>query len=195
MKEDILEALVDEYLQHKGYFTTHNIKFKPHKNHPDYNSQQDSVHSDIDVLAYNPRLNGPERVLIVNCKSWQNGLNPESKISEFENNKIVSGREAWRSFRELLKPKWSEAFIDKIFKITGTKEFTHITAVTCLKNSKDTWENYKPFQQAMNENPVKLITLNEILDDLYPIINKTPASSTIGRFLQITKASGWLDKN
>ena len=29
MKEDILEQLVDDYLQTEGYFTRHNLKFKP----------------------------------------------------------------------------------------------------------------------------------------------------------------------
>lgn len=127
MKEDILEQLVDEYLQHKGYFTTHNVKFRPNKSHADYNSKQDSVHSDIDVLAYNPTLEGPERVLVVNCKSWQNGLNIKSKLSEFEQNKIVSGREAWRGFRELLNPKWSEAFREKVYEASGSRVFTHVT--------------------------------------------------------------------
>lgn len=194
MKEDILEQLVDEYLQHKGYLTTHNVKFKPDKNHPDYNSRQDSVHSDIDVLAYNPKLRGHERVLVVNCKSWQGGLNPKAKIDEFENGKISAGREAWRGFRELLKPKWSEAFINSVYEITGLSKFTHVTAVTVLKGEKDVWESYQPFQNALNGNPVKLLTLNEMLDELYPIINNTPAASTVGRFLQVTKASGWLEK-
>jgi hypothetical protein len=29
MKEDILEQLVDDWLQSRGYFTQHNLKFKP----------------------------------------------------------------------------------------------------------------------------------------------------------------------
>jgi hypothetical protein len=29
MKEDVLEQIVDDYLQFKGYFTTHNVRFKP----------------------------------------------------------------------------------------------------------------------------------------------------------------------
>lgn len=44
MKEDILEQLVDEYLQHQGYFTRHNVKFKPDVDHLEYNSQQDSLY-------------------------------------------------------------------------------------------------------------------------------------------------------
>ena len=42
MKEDILEQLVDEYLMHKGYFTMHNMKFKPRKDHPEYVTNKDS---------------------------------------------------------------------------------------------------------------------------------------------------------
>ena len=38
MKEDILEQIVDDYLQFKGYFTTHNVRFKPDPSHPDRNS-------------------------------------------------------------------------------------------------------------------------------------------------------------
>ena len=96
MKEDILEQLVDEYLQHKRYFTRHNIRFRPDRGHPDFISNQDSVHSDIDVLGVNPLLQGHERVVAVNCKSWQGGFNPKSKITELEGDKIISGRETWR---------------------------------------------------------------------------------------------------
>jgi hypothetical protein len=28
MKEDILEQIVDDYLQFKGYFTTHNVRLE-----------------------------------------------------------------------------------------------------------------------------------------------------------------------
>lgn len=51
MKEDILEQMVDEYLQHKGYFTRHNIKFRPAGDHAEYDTRQDAVHSDIDVIG------------------------------------------------------------------------------------------------------------------------------------------------
>lgn len=79
-------------------------------------------------------------------------------------------------------------------EITGSKKFTHVTAVTLLKGKKDVWENYNPFKSALNNNPVTILTLNDMLDELYPIINQTPAASTVGRFLQVTKASGWLEK-
>jgi len=54
MKEDILEQLVDDWLQCRGYFTRHNLKFKPRRDRKDFEQRQDSVPSDIDVLAINP---------------------------------------------------------------------------------------------------------------------------------------------
>ena len=194
MKEDILEQLVDEYLKHKGYFTNHNIKFKPSKNHIDYIQSQDSVNSDIDVLAIHPQRNGPEKVLAVNCKSWQSGLTPARKIIEIEQGKVISGRKAWKSFRELYSHKWSEAFIEKISSVTGSDGFTHVTAVTKINGDKATWETHQPFTDRLRGAPVSLMSLNEILDDMYPSIQKTPAPSNVGRLLQIIKASGWINR-
>jgi len=100
-KEDILEQLVEEFLIHRGYFVRHNVKFLPRKDHAEFSSRLDSNHSDIDVLGYNPLIDGPDRVWAVSCKSWQAGFDPVVKIAEIEKNKIVSGREAWKTFREL----------------------------------------------------------------------------------------------
>jgi hypothetical protein len=81
------------------------IKYRPHPSNPDFSARQDAVPSDIDVLGINPSLEGAARVIAVNCKSWQSGFRPKSKITEIENNKVVSGREAWKAFRELTKIK------------------------------------------------------------------------------------------
>ncbi len=62
-KEDILEQIVEEYLVHKGYFVQHNIKFRPSKNHPKFNTRQDSNHSDIDVIGYHPRKESASKKL------------------------------------------------------------------------------------------------------------------------------------
>lgn len=194
MKEDILEQLVDEYLQHKGYFTRHNIKFKPDQDHPDYVKKSDSNHSDIDVLAIHPNIKGVSKVIAVSCKSWQGGFFPEVKIRELEENKIVSGREAWKGFRELVIPKWSEAFVKTITEVTGSCKFTYLTAVTVIKGEKAAWEKYPRFTQAMNGNPVKLLEISDILEEIYPDLTTTMASTDIGRLLQVVKASGWLKK-
>ncbi|PTP26702.1 NERD domain-containing protein [Vibrio splendidus] len=190
MKEDILEQLVDEYLQHKGYFTQHNIKFRPRKDHPDFITNQDSNHSDIDVLAINPLLNGPNRILAVSCKSWQKGFNPQEKITQITENKTVSGREAWKGFRELIVPKWNEAFKKAVFDMTGSTEFTYVTAVTRLKGDKAVWEEHPLFIQSMGSK-VEILTFSNILDELYPGLDTTMASSEVGRLLQLIKASNW----
>ena len=70
MKEDILEQLVDDYLKFNGFFTIHNVKFKPAESDPDYSRQHDCVASDIDVMGFHPLRRGSESVWVVGCKSW-----------------------------------------------------------------------------------------------------------------------------
>jgi hypothetical protein len=67
--------------------------------HAEYDTRQDAVHSDIDVIGIHPRLDGARRVIVVSCKSWQSGFRPEYWIDAIAKNKVVSGREAWRSGR------------------------------------------------------------------------------------------------
>jgi hypothetical protein len=89
MKEDILEQLVDDYLQHKGYFTMHNVKFKPLPTADGYVANDDRVDSDIDVVGFNPMLKGPERVFVVSCKSWQSGFDLSHWIYGIEHDKNI----------------------------------------------------------------------------------------------------------
>ncbi len=189
-KEDILEQLVEEYLIHKGYFVKHNIKYLPRKDHPDYITNQDSNHSDIDVLAFHPLIKGPEKVLAVSCKSWQSGFNISTELTALKHNKKIRGREAWRGFRELIVPKWSEAFIEAIKDNAGTEEFTYILAVTKVNGNRDEWENYSVFQKSLRHNPITLLTFSEIITEVARNINTTLAATEVGRMLQVFKASG-----
>lgn len=193
MKEDILEQIVDEYLQAKGYFTLHNVKFKPSSNHNDYVLNQDSNHSDIDVLGFNPLLTSNKRVMAVSCKSWQGGFKPISIINALENDKRVGGKEAWKHFRELTKDKWAEAMINCVKKATNENEFTYVTAVTLLKGDKATWENYAPFQTVIKQ-PVEVWTFEDIVRFLTNKLSTTMASSEIGRMLQLLIASNQIQK-
>src|SRR3990172_13173184 len=140
MKEDILEQLIDDYMQLKGYFTIHNIKYKPNAADKGYRKDQDSVHSDLDVIGINPKLRGASRVWVVNCKSTQIGFNPKDVIKRIKNNQRYGNKPAWKHFRELTNRKWTNAMFDKIFNITGTSKFVHVTAVTFLVGEKDNWE-------------------------------------------------------
>jgi hypothetical protein len=189
MKEDILEQLVDDYFQAEGYFTRHNIKFRPRRDHPDFKSNKDSNHSDIDVIGIHPKRKGFEEVVAVSCKSWQGGFRIATKIDEIEKNKKVSGRVAWQAFRELTIPKWSEAFIDAVETATGSRKFTYVLAVTVIVGDRGDWERYPRFVEAMGGNPIRLIDLTEMLNRIRSTSTTTVASSTIGRVLQLMRAA------
>ena len=189
MKEDILEQLVDDYLQGNGYFTRHNIKFRPRANHPDFNSKKDSNHSDIDVIGINPKRKGADAIWVVSCKSWQSGFRVKSKLDEILQNKRVSGKEAWQHFRELVKPKWSEAFIKSVEDATGSRKFTYVLAVTAIVGNRKLWENHSAFINSMEGNPIRMIELSEMLDHVQKMSSTTVASSQIGRVLQLMRAA------
>jgi hypothetical protein len=107
MKEDVLEQIVDDYLQFKGYFTTHNVRFKPNRDHLSFEADQDRVSSDVDVVGLHPQRTDDQRVIVVTCKSWQAGFNPRRKLDELRGVATNPKRETWRHFRELWVPKES----------------------------------------------------------------------------------------
>lgn len=82
MKEDVLEQIVEDYLQFKGYLTVHNVRFKPRADHPDFQRRDDSVSSDVDIVGYHPRLAGVDRVIAVTCKAWQAGFDATGMLAQ-----------------------------------------------------------------------------------------------------------------
>lgn len=189
-KEDILEQIVEEYLLHAGYFVRHNVKFLPNPTHKDFESKSDSNHSDIDVIGYHPNKSGPEKVMVVSCKSWQSGFNPAVELNNIQLGKVVRGREAWKAFRELVKPKWSEALRAKIFEETGETEFTYVTAVTKLTGDKNPWVLNQEFIAALGGNPLQIIDLSEMLGSISSSLSTSLAGTEVGRMLQLFKAAG-----
>ena len=111
MNADILEQVVEEYLQHRGYFTMHNVRFKPDRKHAAWNEKEDCVSSDVDVVGANPLHRGAERVWVISCKAWQSGFHARSKMAALEKsisipstNETVGSvkfrpRAAWKFFR------------------------------------------------------------------------------------------------
>jgi hypothetical protein len=194
MKEDILEQIVDDYLQMRGFFTRCNIKFRPRKTHRHFSTKDDAVANDIDVIGVNPHLRGTAKVWVVSCKSWVTGFNIKSKLTELQQNKKRSGREAWKLFRELMVPKWSEAFREAVLRETGCRKFTYVTAVTRFSGDRSAWEQSGRFRRAMRGNPIRLLSLSEMVCYMMPLITKTPAGSDLGRTLQLLKASGVLEE-
>jgi hypothetical protein len=192
MKEDVLEQILDDFLKFKGYFTRHNVKFKPKTDHLDFSQNKDAVASDIDVIGYNPNLTGPERVIVASCKSYQAGFDPASMVRKIDDDKVQSGRQAWQGFRELVKPKWAEAFRSKVIELTGSDQFVYWTVVTSVKNPGgiSAWTE-KPLFRENIQNEIRIVSLSEMLDELWKHDVKTPEASEIGRLIQLIKASGW----
>ena len=188
-KEDILEQIVEDYLIQKGYFVQHNLKFKPRPDHQEFIKNQDSNHSDIDVIGFNPKLDGFDRVWAVSCKSWQAGFSPFFYLGAIKEKKRVNGREAWRGFRELTNPKWSEAFIDAVEAASGTREFTYVTAVTKVRGDREVWENHEPFRAALGGNPTKIITFSEMFREIRGGLTTTLAATEVGRLIQLIESS------
>ena len=189
-KEDILEQIVEEYLLHCGYFVRHNLKFRPRSGHPDFIGNQDSNHSDIDVIGFHPRKRGSRQVLVVSCKSWQGGFSPRRWIEAIKDNKTLHGRPAWKTLRELTEPKWSEAFLEAVRDVTGTGKFTYVTAVNRLEGDKSVWEQHKPFSDAIGRNPVEILTFSEMVARIQGGLSTALAGTEVGRMLQLFKAAG-----
>lgn len=200
MKEDILEQLIDGYfLRQPGTFTKHNVKYRPdQKTLKKEDKNKYSVHSDIDILSVNLKT---KTTNVVTCKSWQGGFDIEKHLewlSDKKNHsKKVSGREVWKSFRELTDQVWSKAFRDKILEETNSKNFNYIIAVTKLNHSKKINEfcNNKNLLNMLSDNgnfkvTISFLTLETIITTIQDEPQNTAVESTeIGRFLQLLNAA------
>ena len=189
-KEDILEQIVGEFWIHRGYFVQHNIKFLPRRDHPDFVSIKDSNHSDIDVIGFHPRREGAGKVVAVSCKSWQAGFNPASEIRAITDEKIKRGRLAWQGFRELVVPKWSEAFVQAVENATGSPSFTYVLAVSKVAGDRTLWQNHQPFRDALGGNPIEIWTFKDMMLEIQAVLKTTLAATEVGRMLQMLKAAG-----
>lgn len=190
MKEDVLEQIVEDYLQFKGYFTMHNIGFKPSHAHPDYVGREDAVRSDVDVLGYNPTLTGCDRVIVVSCKAWQGGFDATGKLAELNDTKKNPSRATWRHFRELWIPKWSDAFLSVIESLTCSREFAYRIAVTRLRGDAAAWAADPTIGKNLPGCSVGFLTLEEMWTSMLAKLTTTPAPSEIGRLAQLLKAAG-----
>ena len=193
MKEDILEQIVDDYLQHRGYFTQHNIRFRPRQNHPEFLTSTDSNHSDIDVVGIHPRLSGLDRVMVVSCKSWQGGFNATAKLAELKGEKKNPKQATWKKLRELWIPKWSEAFLDEIAERTGLTKFSYRIAVTRLRGDTEAWSRDPRISGNLPGCSIGFLTLEEMWRDLMDNLGTTLAPSEVGRLVQLLKAANLSD--
>jgi hypothetical protein len=193
MKEDVLEQIVDDYLQFNGYFTRHNVRFKPDPMHPDYEADQDRVSSDVDVVGYRPGKEGAERVVVVSCKAWQAGFNAGRKLAELRGERpSPKGKATWRHFRELWVPKWSEAFRKSVAELTGQDVFSYQIAVTRLvgEGRPEEWAADPVIKSNLPGCSIGFLVLEDMWSKMLQELTKTPASSEMGRLVQLLKAAG-----
>ena len=201
MTEDILEQLISSYFLRKpSTFTKHNIKYRPVLETMSKEEKKlYSVNSDIDVISINTKT---KNVNVVTCKSWQGGFDIKDfyNLLSNENNhtRIKSGREIWKSFRELTNPIWAKAFCDKIFEETNSKEFNYIIAITKISNPEfiDQFCDCELFLKNLSNNgeyqvKIKFLTIEEIFTEIQNSNISTAVESTeIGRILQLLKSAG-----
>ena len=201
MKEDILEQLIDGYyLRQPSTFTKHNVKYRPDPNSVDPKIRNKyAVHSDIDVLGFNPKT---LETNVVSCKSWQVGFDVKRYLhflSDPLNHKFMfSGREIWKSFREITDPVWAKAFRDKIYDETNQKKFNSIIAVTKLTNEShvESFCSCKQFLDLLSNNgefevTISFLTVEKIFTEIQNSPIATAVESTeIGRILQLLRSAG-----
>ena len=190
MKEDVLEQVVEDYLNFRGYFTIHNVPFHPDKTRRDYNAKEDSVPSDIDVIGINPKKEGTARVIAVTCKSWQGGFHAERLLAQLRGEKKNPKRETWRHFRELWKPKWSEAFRAQIEERTGARTFDYRIAVTRLKGDASGWSADRTIAGNLPGCSIGFLEMEKMWEAILGELTERPAPSELGRLAQLLKAAG-----
>ena len=190
MKEDILEQIVEDYLQSQGYFTRHNVKFRPDPIDPDFVSKDDSNYSDIDIVGLHPDPRKP--VMVVSCKSWQAGHDPVAYWAAVAKNGKHKGRVAWKAYRELTVPKWGRAFCEKVKEVSGRSEFEYLTAVTRLIGgtpAQAAWESNPIALENIRNNPIRIITIHDMVQKMLPAMTTTTEGSMLGRTLQLLKTA------
>jgi hypothetical protein len=189
MKEDVLEQIVDDYLQMRGYFTTHNIRFNPPKD-LDYVPRNDAVASDIDVVGLHPHHTGADRVMVVSCKSWQSGFDATHILAQLRRKAPNPKRLRELQFRELWLDKWARGFRKTITELTGETAFTYCLAVTRVKGDTAAWNADVTIRHNLGGNPLRFLTLEDMWAAVLSKVTTTPASSEIGRLAQLLKAAG-----
>jgi hypothetical protein len=183
MKEDVLEQVTEDFLQMRGYFTRHNVRYRPPVGQGPA-LPAEAVRSDIDVVALNPHLSGPDRVMAVSCKSWQSGFNAVLKLKQLRGDSPDLQGRVRSQFRELCQPQWAQGFRDCVRILTGEPEFTYCIAVTRLtgsdadSNAAD-WNGDPVIREHLGGNPVRFLTLGGMWAEFQKNVTTTPAASEI----------------
>ncbi len=216
MKEDILEQIAEDFYSKKvGYFTKHNIKYRPSDEELDYTAKFDSVHSDIDLIIIDAHKRN--KIITVSCKSWQGGFN----ILKYKNTledalnkqpiKTTGKQDDWCAFRELCIHRWTNSFLKilrKELNVADTQEIELEYVILCTKITKGSLKHKSDFQNSEDIKKyfkkkkvnlkLKVITIDEMIAGILKIMNEkiTPyvENTHLSRTLQLIIASGHIVK-
>ena len=200
MKEDVLEQLIEDYLQTRGYFTRHNVPFKPARVKGSPHNPDHAVHSDVDVVGINPLKRGREKVRVVSCKSWQQGFNAAYRLDQMQGKAPNPKRSIWRSHRELWDPAWAKSFRDEVEALTDRSTFHYTIAVTRLtgkvkdpEEAADLWVSNPTIKANLAGSTFSFLEFRDVWQGIQDAqVNTTssrPASSEIGRLAQLLRAA------
>lgn len=200
MKEDVLEQLIEDYLQVDGYFTRHNVPFKPARVQGSPSNPDHAVHSDIDVVGINPLKRGSQRVWVVSCKSWQQGFNAAYRLDQMRGAAPNPKRSIWRSHRELWDRTWATSFRGEIKRLTGQSKFHYSIAVTRLtgkvkdpREAADLWMSDPTIKANLAGSTFGFLEFRDVWQRIQDAQAETssshPASSEIGRLAQLLRAA------
>ena len=185
MTNDILEQVTSDYFILQGYFIQHNIPYRPNDK---------GVHSDIDVLAVDPKmkLGDPSRVKVISCKSGQNGVDLSLILKRLntDRKRIIREGIVEDRYRELINKPWSKALKEKVSNLTGQDNFTFVLAATFFKGDRSLFTEFPEFKENLPDCKIELLDFKEMISKIQGKPNTTPAHSELGRLLQLVSASG-----
>lgn len=100
-----------------------------------------------------------------------------------------------RHFRELRKPKWSEAFRKEIERRTGATTFTYKIAVTRLTSDPTGWFSDETIKANLPGCPIEFLQVEEMWKEILKGLTERPAPSELGRLAQLLKAARLTDQS
>jgi hypothetical protein len=190
--KDVLEQIVDDYLQMLGHFTKQNVPYGP----PPVQGTRSQSQSDLDVIGYKPQAPPNEpKVFVVSCKSWQKGFNTQDELTALVTDGKSHGSEARWVFRELWSPDWSQALHQRIADLTGESTFAYRIAVTQLRGTATPvqWAEQPVIKENLAGCSFGFLRLQEMWRSVLAGTGTHPAGSETGRLAQLLKAAGLAD--
>jgi hypothetical protein len=169
MAVNIFEELVRAALNAQGYLTFENAAYRLYDNAKSLAGKDNPYNpaSDIDLIAFAPRKNGPSRTLAINCKGSREGLVLPRDVERISNRckNSVAGTSPEKGFRELCQDDWAKAFRFCIHRWTGVKEFTHVTVVRRIEGDKRVWTTHPSFSKMLTPH-LQLWDLDDVVKKL-----------------------------